>query len=133
MSLTSHAKPSNLFGGRAPSWLAMLALTLAVAAAYSNSLRGEFIFDDIKAIPGNPSIRALWPMGDVLLPDSNEHRTTLSRPALNLSLAINYALGGLEVTGYHLGNLLIHIAATLTFYGIVRRTLLLPGWSMGVR
>jgi tetratricopeptide (TPR) repeat protein len=48
-------------------------------------------------------------------------------PIVNFSLALNYALGGLAVWGYHALNLAIHILAALTLYGIVRRTLLRPG------
>jgi Tfp pilus assembly protein PilF len=46
------------------------------------------------------------------------------RPILSLSLALNYALGGYKVFGYHVFNLAVHILAALTLYGIVRRTLL---------
>ncbi len=46
------------------------------------------------------------------------------RPLLNLSFALNYAVSGLEVWGYHLVNLLIHVLAGLTLYGIVRRTII---------
>ena len=49
------------------------------------------------------------------------------RPLLNLSPAINYALGGLAVRWYHALNLAIHILAGLTLLGIVHRTLLQPG------
>ena len=49
-----------------------------------------------------------------------------SRPLINLSLAVNYALGGLDVWGYHALNLSIHIFAGLTLLGLVRRTLLQP-------
>lgn len=45
---------------------------------------------------------------------------------LNLSYAVNYALGGTAVQGYHLLNLAIHVLAGLTLYGLVRRTLLRP-------
>ena len=48
------------------------------------------------------------------------------RPVVNLTLAVNYAIGGLDVRGFHVGNLLIHLLAALTLYGIVRRTLLSP-------
>jgi tetratricopeptide (TPR) repeat protein len=113
--------------------MAPAALALAVSMAYSNSLHGEFIFDDHQSIPGNPSIRQLWPLGDVLFPEDKGGRTVDARPVVNLSLAINYALGGLDVRGYHVFNLLVHIAATLTLYGVVRRTLLLPRWSGGVQ
>jgi tetratricopeptide (TPR) repeat protein len=45
---------------------------------------------------------------------------------LNLTLAINYALGGVTPWGYHVVNLAIHILAGLTLFGIVRRTLMQP-------
>jgi hypothetical protein len=40
-----------------------------------------------------------------------------------LSLAMNYALGGLNPWGYHVFNVAIHILASLTLYGLIRRTL----------
>ena len=49
--------------------------------------------------------------------------TVGGRPLLNLSLALNYALGGLEVWGYHATNLAIHLAAAWLLFGILRRTL----------
>ena len=50
----------------------------------------------------------------------------VGRPVPNLSLAVNYAIGGLNVEGYHVVNLAIHILAALALFGLVRRTLLLP-------
>jgi Flp pilus assembly protein TadD len=96
----------------------------AALYAYDGSLRGQFILDDLSSIPGNPSIRRLWPLWDAMSapPDA----TTRSRPVVNLSLALNYALGGLDVRGYHAFNLAVHILAGLALYGIVRRTLLRP-------
>ena len=44
------------------------------------------------------------------------------RPVLNLSLALNYLMGGTAAWGYHLVNLLIHLCAGLVLYGILRRT-----------
>ncbi len=48
-----------------------------------------------------------------------------SRPLVMLSLAFNYALGRLNTWGYHAFNLIIHLLAALTLFGIIRRTLLL--------
>ena len=42
---------------------------------------------------------------------------------VNLTFAINCALGGTDVAGYHVVNLAIHILAALALFGIVRRTL----------
>jgi tetratricopeptide (TPR) repeat protein len=50
--------------------------------------------------------------------------TVAGRPIASLSLALNYAISGYEVWSYHLFNLLVHILAGLTLYGIIRRTLL---------
>ena len=107
-----------------PAWLVGLAaLVLAEAAilAYGNSLTVPFVFDDAMAIQRNDSIRQLWPPAGVLQPPFDTSVT--GRPVLNLSFAVNYALGRLRVQGYHIGNLLIHVLAGLTLFGLVRRTL----------
>jgi Tfp pilus assembly protein PilF len=94
-------------------------------AAYWNSFQGAFVFDDIYAVVENPTIRSLWPLGPVL--DSTHIGSpTDGRPVVNLSLAVNYALGGLNPWGYHAVNLAVHILAALMLFGVVRRTLLLP-------
>jgi len=95
---------------------------LAALAAYSGSFGGPFLFDDIGSIPENPTIRHLWPLWSALSPPAGG-LTVSGRPVLNLSFALNYAFGGLNVWGYHAGNLLIHILAGLTLFGILRRTL----------
>jgi tetratricopeptide (TPR) repeat protein len=94
-------------------------------AAYSNSFQGAFVFDDTYAVVENLTIRSLWPLGPVL--DSTHIGSpTDGRPVVNLSLAVNYALGGLNPWGYHAVNLAVHILAALMLFGVVRRTLLLP-------
>ena len=94
--------------------------------AYHNSFTGSFILDDLQAIPENPSIRHLWPIWQPLSPPHKGGLTVEGRPLINLSLAVNYAIGGTEVQGYHALNLTIHILAGLTLFGIMRRTLLQP-------
>jgi hypothetical protein len=101
------------------------AIVVFTAAAYHNSLGGPFIFDDDGSIPENPSIRDLSAIGTVLSPPPGGF-TVSGRPVLNLSLAINYAMSGSQVRGYHLTNLGIHLLAGLVLFGLVRRTLLLP-------
>ena len=110
-----------------PWWATLLAASAIIAvtvAAYWHSLDGEFMFDDRVWIVENPSIKHLWPLGDVLLPADAAH--VGGRPIVSLSLAVNYALGGLDVRGYHAVNLAIHICAALVLFGVVRRTLVLP-------
>ena len=114
--------------GAAAGWsvLAVAAiLILAAVGAYWNSFNVPLLLDDQWAITENSSLRHLGRIGDVLSPSPTT--PTASRPLLNLSLALNYASGGLSVRGYHVANLLIHVCAGLALLGIVRRTLLWPG------
>ena len=94
--------------------------------AYHNSFTGAFVHDDFGSIPENPTIRHLWPIWPSLSPPHRGGLTVEGRPLINLSLAINYALGGYNVWSYHALNLTGHILAGLTLLGIVRRTLLQP-------
>ena len=99
-------------------------VVVAGVAAYADSFGGPFIFDDVDSIPGNPYIRHLWPLSNVL--SAPEQTTAAGRPVVSLSLAINYAIGGLDVWGYHAFNLLIHLLSAVLLFGIVRRTLKRP-------
>lgn len=98
-------------------------LALAATLAYLTSFAGVFVFDDDMSIADNPTIRHLWPVSPLLHPPVDAGRTVGGRPVLNISLALNYAVGGASARGYHAANLAIHIAAALALFGIVRRTL----------
>jgi tetratricopeptide (TPR) repeat protein len=58
---------------------------------------------------------------DVLmpLPDS----PIAGRPVASLSFALNYAAGGLDVRGYHIVNIALHLVCALLLLLVVRRTL----------
>jgi len=96
-------------------------LVLAGVLVYANGLNGPFIFDDYTAIESNEQIRQLWPLSAPLSPPRDT--PVAGRPLVNLTLAVNYALGGLDVRGYHVTNLFIHLLAALALFGVVRRTL----------
>jgi Flp pilus assembly protein TadD len=109
--------------GRRTPWLAALAIVTVAVIAYANSFSVPFVFDDDEAIVNNPAIRHLWPPHEVLFGGQDGGMTGNGRPVLNLTLAINHALGGKNVRGYHALNLLIHVAAALALFGLVLRTL----------
>ena len=96
-------------------WLLPLLLIGIGLAAYSNSFEGAFLLDDETRIVNNPQIRQLWPPWGAMAQSS--------RPILQLSLALNYAVGGVNPWGYHAFNLAVHILAGLPLFGIVRRML----------
>ena len=104
--------------------LALLVIALAALAAYCDSFAGPLILDDPIWIKDNPSIRHLVPIWPVLFPPNAEEIG--GRPVVSLTLAVNYALGGTNVWGYHAVNLVIHVLAAWILFGTVRRTLTLP-------
>lgn len=104
-------------------WRAAGILALAGLLAYANSFGVPFLFDDIPAIAENTSIRGFARPGELLFPPSLRGSSAAGRPVVNISLALNRWLGGEDVRGYHLFNLLVHVGAGLALFGVVRRTL----------
>ena len=81
-----------------------LSVLVAVGiAVYWNGLRWPLVWDDDPAIVTNQTIRAVLPLSDSLSPPVET--PVAGRPIVNLSLALNYAMGGLDETGYHVWNL----------------------------
>jgi protein O-mannosyl-transferase len=114
--------------------MAAALVALAAVAAYASSLSVPFFFDDRPAIVDNPTIRQLAAIGQVLSPP-NDGSSAMGRPIVNLSLAINHAIGGTEPRGYHVLNVILHGLSGLVLLGVVRRTLLQPvlreRWAAG--
>ncbi|MFM7737173.1 MAG: tetratricopeptide repeat protein, partial [Alphaproteobacteria bacterium] len=103
-------------------WVVATAIALFGLLAYHRSFGNPFVFDDLRSIQENPTIRGLsWEMFRPPVP-----RAVTNRPVVNASFALNYAIGGLDVVSFHVLNLLIHMGAALLLFGIVRRTLELP-------
>ena len=90
-----------------------LLLIVAAIAAYHNSFGGAFVFDDFRQIVNNEAVHHL----------SWEALAETDRPVSRLTIAVNYAAGGLDTRGYHAFNLLIHIVAGLLLFAVVRRLL----------
>jgi protein O-mannosyl-transferase len=111
---------------RRDSAISIVLIALAALAVYHNTFSVPFLFDDSTSIvKDNPTIRHLWPVWRALAPPSGG-LTVSARPLVNLSLAINYAISGMSVWSYHAFNLIIHILAGVTLFGVLRRTFLLP-------
>lgn len=100
-----------------------LLLVAVGSGIYSNSLEGPFFYDDIASIVENKALRQLWP--PLWLTNIGSPEKGLDgRPVVGFSFAINYAIGGLNVRGYHLVNVAVHILCALALFALVRRTLL---------
>jgi tetratricopeptide (TPR) repeat protein len=100
-----------------------LVLAIAVLAVWSGGLEGPFVFDDHGSIVNNPTLRDLRDLCAVLRPPTSVGETVGGRPLLNFSFALNHAIGGLDPRGYRAVNLLIHLAAALVLFAVLRRVL----------
>lgn len=111
-------------GGHRLKFVAAVGLTLAVIASYANSFAGAMLLDDNLIVTASQS-KGLYSFSDAI---------RSARPLVDLSFALNHAIGQLEPRGYHAVNLLIHVLATLTLFALVRRSIALavdgpPGGS----
>ncbi|RMF92526.1 MAG: tetratricopeptide repeat protein [Candidatus Schekmanbacteria bacterium] len=70
---------------------------------YSNTFKVPFLYDDVRIISNNPSIRKPLSSLSFLQGEGS------NRPLLMFSFALNYAFGRLNVFGYHIVNLIFHI------------------------
>ncbi len=103
--------------------LGLSIIVLLAALCYSNSLTGPMVFDDTLAIT-----RVSGGMPKNLL--------FTQRALPYFTIFINYRIGGMEVTGYHLFNLLVHLLASVSVYYLARTILKLKlpdeafcGWT----
>lgn len=115
--------PKGAKEGNWSPWVLGVLLAAAIILAYSNSLHGPFQYDDFNDIRDNATIRHLWPLRDVFFMSGRGFTT---RPVVNLSFALNYAMGGLNPFPYHLTNLGIHLCTSLVLLGVLRRSFALP-------
>ena len=99
----------------------LLIITVGLLA-YSNTFNVPFYFDDNTAIVNNSVIKDL---GNFFL-NSGGSEYISQRYLGYLTFALNYSIGGLDVTGYHVVNLAIHIINALLVYYLVILTFRTP-------
>src|SRR5262245_6832697 len=103
--ISKRAAPRQHRPRRQPLFWPFIAIALAAATVYANSLSNPFMFDDLGAIVQNTHIRSL-----ATALSAPPETPLAGRPVVSLTFALNYAMGGLDVTGYRLVNLALHIA-----------------------
>jgi len=114
-------QPEHPTGGRPRIQALLLSLVLVVAtvAAYSNSFRGAFVFDDRDTILLDKHLGTFDSLGAVL--SGVRSGPTGGRPLASLSFHLNALFAGRVPAGYHLVNLVIHVLAGLALFGCLRR------------
>ena len=113
-------KINRIFSNKRFNLIAFGIIAVLILIAYSNTFKAEFHFDDNPAIVDNTGIKQ---------PLTWENFTSLisgTRPIVNLSLYFNYQLGMLNVVGWHIFNIGVHIFNSYFVYLLILQTLNMP-------
>lgn len=109
------------------------AILLLGVLVYSNTFKAPFELDDRRVIVGGTTIKDFSYFVGVQHKDDGDLKEELGylnrRYAGYLTFALNYRLHGLDVAGYHILNLLIHIANALLVYSLVLKIYETPYFS----
>ncbi len=98
-----------------------LLIVIVGLIVYSNTLNVPFVFDDDVNIMQNPLVRGFhYFLAPSAVNDSNADDSVKdffrTRRIGYLSFALNYAIHGYDVTGYHVFNILVHITNGLLVF-----------------
>jgi protein O-mannosyl-transferase len=94
--------------------LACAAASLLGGLVYLNALHNPFIYDDHHMVVDNSSLPHLFDLRRLVLYDA-------TRPIVNFSYAIDRAVWGPSPFGFHLTNVLLHMANVALLFVLVQR------------
>ncbi|UCG67539.1 MAG: tetratricopeptide repeat protein [Deltaproteobacteria bacterium] len=104
----------------------IIALSLLIFSIYGNSFDCSWHFDDDPNITDNPNLHLkeiTWQnLKRALFSDRNNPAYPY-RPMACLTFALNHYFGGLNVFGYHLVNILIHLISSVFLFLFIYHTL----------
>ncbi|MBU0469242.1 MAG: tetratricopeptide repeat protein [Candidatus Omnitrophica bacterium] len=101
----------------------IIVIGLVAVISYSNSFNGPFHFDDLPFIAENQTIRDVGDIGAIWKGVLPQH----SRFVVFYTFALNYHFHKLDVFGYHVSNLVIHIISSLLVWWFVALLIDSPG------
>ncbi|MFH1867878.1 MAG: tetratricopeptide repeat protein [Candidatus Omnitrophota bacterium] len=110
--------------------IAVILIIILGVVVYFNSLTGEFIWDDNSLVKDNIYIKDLSHITDIFIKGVDEHTGIGSsaisyspirfyRPLQIYTYLIDHSLWKLDVRGYHLTNIILHILVSLTIYWLI--------------
>ncbi len=112
-------KPLKEGPKEASGFFPVIVLSLFCLLLYSNTLSSPFIFDGVNLIEDNISIRNPNDLGAIF-------KFWPSRFITFLSFSLNYHIHQLDVFGYHIVNLAIHLGATILVWWFIQLLFLTP-------
>ncbi|MBI3602430.1 MAG: hypothetical protein HY209_06010 [Candidatus Omnitrophica bacterium] len=113
-----------------------LSLVVIAFLVFFNAINHPFVHDDVVFIVQNPQIGRLDHLADVFFQTSHFPQSgginSYYRPVLEIFYRLEYRLFGLKAAGFHLVNILIHIANGLLLFGLLCRLQFSRGLAYGI-
>ena len=112
----------------------VLVIIVVGVAAYLNSLGGALFWDDEITVINNVFIRSPHFLRDVFLSSYHSgggETVSFYRPLATVSFMLDYHLWRLDSFGYHLTNILLHVANALLLFWLVQ-ALFKDAWGTGL-
>jgi tetratricopeptide (TPR) repeat protein len=94
-------------------YLAACIVAIVAFLCYANALTGGFVFDDQYHALGNRLLRSITNIPRIML--------TSYRPLRDVSYTLDFAIWGERPFGFHLTNLLIHVANSVLVFSLIYR------------
>jgi tetratricopeptide (TPR) repeat protein len=113
-------KFNPLLGPSQREWIFFCLAALVCFIAYIPSLKGPFVYDDIRFIVENTMVHLTGLSLEGFL---NSLKT--QRPVTSFTFALNHLVHGMDTFGYHLVNVALHLACGAVFFLLAKITLLL--------
>ena len=109
--------------------LLLFAILAISALAFANALDGQFVYDDRLQILKNPTLNSLSNIPKMFVQGvwqflNEADKTAVGpyyRPLFNIALIINRQLFGLEVFGWHLVSIALHLCVVFLVYSLARQ------------
>ncbi|KAJ6646633.1 Protein O-mannosyl-transferase Tmtc3 [Pseudolycoriella hygida] len=115
-----------MLSNKNPKFLHILLITIVSLLCYYNSIKCDFVFDDISAIKDNKDLRPDTPLKQIFLNDfwgtpmQKEQSHKSYRPLCVLTFRWNYFFHELNPAGYHAVNVVLHAVVCVMFYNMCR-------------
>lgn len=101
--------------------ISCLVLVLLTLAAYANCVNNGFVWDDEFLIVENPLIRSFGNLWISFASDLYQSNSNYYRPLQSAVNTFDYFLWGMHPSGFHLTNIVLHIAVVLLYFLLIMR------------
>ena len=103
-------------------FLSILLIIVLGFARYLNSMEGQFVWDDTYLVKNNIYIKSWGHISSIFTKDIAAGAQTQSnfyRPIQTLTYMFDHSIWGLDVRGYHLTNIFLHLLAAACVYWFI--------------